>query len=201
MTKGGAGVFGWDRPDRHRCRACTAVRQEQETKAAARIRRAKRFKGGSFFRHRFRPNCTAVRNRGEPNVAHCKVLTLTAGRVAPREQSMAAEDRNVLRDWVRISAGIFLFLRLRAGAVPSAKSEHREAAAGLRARRDRAPENLSHLPPGVWHNHVGDLATLEDPSVDDSSWPVAKAGFDISRTGALVPRMGRSAEEPRRLRP
>jgi alpha-mannosidase len=35
-------------------------------------------------------------------------------------------------------------------------------------------ENLSHLPPGVWHYHVGDMAHAEDPSVDDSSWPVAK---------------------------
>ena len=35
-------------------------------------------------------------------------------------------------------------------------------------------ENLSHLPPGVWHYHVGDLAHAEDPNVDDSSWPVAK---------------------------
>ena len=35
-------------------------------------------------------------------------------------------------------------------------------------------ENLSHLQPGVWHYHVGDLAHAEDPSLDDSSWPVAK---------------------------
>jgi len=35
-------------------------------------------------------------------------------------------------------------------------------------------ENLSHLPPGVWHYHVGDLAHAEDPSMDDASWPVAK---------------------------
>jgi len=35
-------------------------------------------------------------------------------------------------------------------------------------------ENLSHLPPGVWRYHVGDLAHAEDPTVDDSSWPVAR---------------------------
>jgi alpha-mannosidase len=35
-------------------------------------------------------------------------------------------------------------------------------------------ENLSHLPPGVWHYHVGDLPHAEDPNIDDSSWPVAK---------------------------
>jgi len=35
-------------------------------------------------------------------------------------------------------------------------------------------ENLSHLPPGTWRYHVGDLPHAEDPSVDDSSWPVAK---------------------------
>lgn len=34
--------------------------------------------------------------------------------------------------------------------------------------------NLSHLPPGVWHYHTGDVAHGEDPSVNDSDWPVAK---------------------------
>lgn len=33
---------------------------------------------------------------------------------------------------------------------------------------------LSNLPSAVWHYHGGDLAHAEDPSVDDSSWPVAK---------------------------
>ncbi len=35
-------------------------------------------------------------------------------------------------------------------------------------------ESLGHLPPGVWHYHVGDMAHAEDPNIDDSSWPVAK---------------------------
>ncbi|HLJ79525.1 MAG TPA: alpha-mannosidase, partial [Acidobacteriaceae bacterium] len=34
--------------------------------------------------------------------------------------------------------------------------------------------NLSHLPPGVWHYHTGDVAHGEDPSLNDSDWPVAK---------------------------
>lgn len=33
---------------------------------------------------------------------------------------------------------------------------------------------LSHLPPGVWHYHTGDVAHGEDPSLNDSDWPVAK---------------------------
>ncbi|MGA8111857.1 MAG: alpha-mannosidase, partial [Acidobacteriaceae bacterium] len=35
-------------------------------------------------------------------------------------------------------------------------------------------ENLSELPAGVWHYHVGDMAHGEDPELNDSSWPVAK---------------------------
>ncbi|HTW47980.1 MAG TPA: glycoside hydrolase family 38 C-terminal domain-containing protein [Acidobacteriaceae bacterium] len=33
---------------------------------------------------------------------------------------------------------------------------------------------LGHLPEGVWRYHTGDVPHAEDPSVDDSSWPVAK---------------------------
>ncbi|MGC2638468.1 MAG: glycoside hydrolase family 38 C-terminal domain-containing protein [Acidobacteriaceae bacterium] len=33
---------------------------------------------------------------------------------------------------------------------------------------------LGNLPSGVWHYHTGDVAHAEDPSVDDSSWPVAQ---------------------------
>lgn len=33
--------------------------------------------------------------------------------------------------------------------------------------------DLSHLPEGQWRYHVGTLAHGEDPSLDDSSWPVA----------------------------
>jgi alpha-mannosidase len=38
---------------------------------------------------------------------------------------------------------------------------------------------LSHLPEGVWRYHAGDVAHAEDPSVDDSSWPVAKPDRNI----------------------
>jgi alpha-mannosidase len=37
---------------------------------------------------------------------------------------------------------------------------------------------LGHLPAGVWHYHTGDVPHAEDPSVDDSSWPVAKPNSD-----------------------
>ena len=33
---------------------------------------------------------------------------------------------------------------------------------------------LGNLPSGVWHYHTGDVAHAEDPSLDDSSWPVAQ---------------------------
>ncbi len=35
-------------------------------------------------------------------------------------------------------------------------------------------ENLSELPSGQWRYHAGDLPHAEDPSLNDSSWPVAK---------------------------
>ncbi|MGC2497696.1 MAG: alpha-mannosidase, partial [Acidobacteriaceae bacterium] len=35
-------------------------------------------------------------------------------------------------------------------------------------------ENLSHLPSGQWRYHAGDLPHAEDPTLDDSSWPVAQ---------------------------
>ncbi len=35
-------------------------------------------------------------------------------------------------------------------------------------------ENLSELPSGQWRYHAGDLPHGEDPSLSDSSWPVAK---------------------------
>ncbi|HEY6445987.1 MAG TPA: glycoside hydrolase family 38 C-terminal domain-containing protein [Acidobacteriaceae bacterium] len=33
---------------------------------------------------------------------------------------------------------------------------------------------LGNLPSGIWHYHTGDVAHAEDPSIDDSSWPVAQ---------------------------
>jgi len=87
---------------------------------------------------------------------------------------MAARGSNVLRDWVRISAGIFLFCGCAQGQfLQQSLNIEKQLPDSERAVIARL-ENLSHLPPGVWHNHVGDLAHAEDPSVDDSSWPVAK---------------------------
>ena len=80
----------------------------------------------------------------------------------------------MLRDWVRISAGIFLFCGCAQGQfLQQSLNIEKQLPDSERAVIARL-ENLSHLPPGVWHNHVGDLAHAEDPSVDDSSWPVAK---------------------------
>ncbi|HEX4005109.1 MAG TPA: glycoside hydrolase family 38 C-terminal domain-containing protein [Acidobacteriaceae bacterium] len=52
------------------------------------------------------------------------------------------------------------------------------AAQGLpAAERDTLDRlgNLGHLPSGIWHYHAGDVAHAEDPTLDDSAWPVAKA--------------------------
>jgi alpha-mannosidase len=87
---------------------------------------------------------------------------------------MAARGSNVLRDWVRVSAGIFLFCGCAQGQfLQQSLNIEKQLPESERAVIARL-ENLSHLPPGVWHYHVGDLAHAEDPSVDDSSWPVAK---------------------------
>jgi alpha-mannosidase len=87
---------------------------------------------------------------------------------------MAARGSNVLRDWVRISAGIFLFCGSAQGQfLQQSLNIEKQLPDSERAVIARL-ENLSHLPPGVWRYHVGDLAHAEDPSVDDSSWPVAK---------------------------
>ncbi|MGB6611118.1 MAG: glycoside hydrolase family 38 C-terminal domain-containing protein [Acidobacteriaceae bacterium] len=87
---------------------------------------------------------------------------------------MAARGSNVLRDWVRIAAGIFLCCGCAQGQfLQQSLSIEKQLPESERAVIARL-ENLSHLPPGVWHYHVGDLAHAEDPSVDDSSWPVAR---------------------------
>ncbi len=80
----------------------------------------------------------------------------------------------MLRDWVRIAAGIFLCCGCAQGQfLQQSLSIEKQLPESERAVIARL-ENLSHLPPGVWHYHVGDLAHAEDPSVDDSSWPVAR---------------------------
>ena len=42
-------------------------------------------------------------------------------------------------------------------------------------------DKLNHLPAGEWRYHVADLAHGESPTLDDSSWPVAKPGPDYSQ--------------------
>ncbi|HEX4039562.1 MAG TPA: glycoside hydrolase family 38 C-terminal domain-containing protein [Acidobacteriaceae bacterium] len=49
-------------------------------------------------------------------------------------------------------------------------------------------ENLSELPQGVWHYHVGDMAHGEDPDLNDSSWAVATPNSTLP-TDALWFRM------------
>ncbi len=67
----------------------------------------------------------------------------------------------------------FLCGVLHAQFLPQSLNIEKQLPEGERATIARI-ENLSHLPPGVWHYHVGDLAHAEDPSLDDSSWPVAQ---------------------------
>ncbi len=38
--------------------------------------------------------------------------------------------------------------------------------------------NLNHLPEGQWRYHAGDVPHAEDPTLDDSSWPVAKTNAE-----------------------
>lgn len=38
-------------------------------------------------------------------------------------------------------------------------------------------DELNTLPAGTWHFHAGNVPHGEDPSLDDSSWPVVKPGF------------------------
>jgi alpha-mannosidase len=80
----------------------------------------------------------------------------------------------VLRNWLRISAlslvscGVLhaQFLQQSLNIEKQLPESERSVVARM--------ENLAHLPPGTWRYHTGDLAHAEDPSVDDSSWPVAK---------------------------
>jgi alpha-mannosidase len=80
----------------------------------------------------------------------------------------------VFRNWVQISATIFLFC----GAVQAQFLQQNLDIEKRLPDSERAViarlENLSHLPAGTWRYHTGDLAHAEDPSLDDSSWPVAK---------------------------
>ena len=87
---------------------------------------------------------------------------------------MAARGSIVLKHWLRIGSAAFVFCGAAQGQFlqQSVDIEKRlpEAQRTVIARL----ENLSHLPAGVWHYHLGDLAHAEDPAIDDSSWPVAK---------------------------
>ena len=40
--------------------------------------------------------------------------------------------------------------------------------------------DLDHLPGGAWRYHVADMAHGEDPELDDSKWPTAEGGRDLS---------------------
>ena len=76
------------------------------------------------------------------------------------------------RVWFSLSAFLFCglaqaqFLQRELDVAKRLPDSERNAVARL--------ENLSHLPPGQWRYHVGDLAHGEEPGLDDSSWPVAK---------------------------
>ena len=70
-----------------------------------------------------------------------------------------------------------LLITLVAGAMARGQQKDNAADQSLpQAERDTIEKlgTLSNLPSAVWHYHEGDLAHAEDPSVDDSGWPVAK---------------------------
>jgi alpha-mannosidase len=80
----------------------------------------------------------------------------------------------VLRHWLRISAAALVFCGVAHGQFIQQSLNIEKQLPDAQRKVIARLENLSHLPPGVWHYHVGDLAHAEDPNVDDSSWPVAK---------------------------
>jgi alpha-mannosidase len=102
------------------------------------------------------------------------VLSSTAGLFHRQKQRTVAKGFIVLRNWVRISvlslAGCGAlhaqFLQQSLNIEKQLPDSERSVVARM--------ENLAHLPPGTWRYHTGDLPHAEDPSLDDSSWPVAK---------------------------
>jgi alpha-mannosidase len=87
---------------------------------------------------------------------------------------MVTKGSIVFRNFVRTSSVAFLFCGLvHAQFLQQNLNIEKQLPDAERATIARL-ENLSHLPPGVWHYHVGDIAHAEDPAVDDSSWPVGK---------------------------
>jgi alpha-mannosidase len=87
---------------------------------------------------------------------------------------MVTKGSIVFRNLVRTSSVAFLFCGVvHAQFLQQSLNIEKQLPDAERATIARL-ENLSHLPPGVWHYHVGDMAHAEDPAVDDSSWPVGK---------------------------
>ena len=91
---------------------------------------------------------------------------------------MTMRRSGVLWRWLQI--GVIASL---ACGVASAQFLQRDTATGKdlpeaeRATIERLGQ-LSHLPEGTWRYHAGDVAHAEDPSLDDSSWPTAKANSE-----------------------
>ncbi len=87
---------------------------------------------------------------------------------------MAAKGSIVSRQWLRMSAAAILFCAAAQGQFLQQSLDIEKQLPDAQRSVIARLENLSHLPPGVWHYHVGDLPHAEDPNIDDSSWPVAK---------------------------
>ncbi len=87
---------------------------------------------------------------------------------------MAAKGSIVSRQWLRMSAAAILFCGAAQGQFLQQSLDIEKKLPDAQRSVIARLENLSHLPPGVWHYHVGDLPHAEDPNIDDSSWPVAK---------------------------
>jgi len=119
--------------------------------------------GGLFARRQAGRGGGGSRGSG----AACSVISSTAG-------PHTARGWIVFRHWVRISAIIFLFCgAVQAQFLQQSLDIEKRLPESERATIARL-ENLSHLPVGTWRYHAGDLPHAEDPSLDDSSWPVAK---------------------------
>jgi hypothetical protein len=106
--------------------------------------------------------------------AKCKVLSSTAGQVAIENRAHGGQRIHCVEALGTNIGGRFSFLRSAQGQFLQQSLNIEKQLPDCERAVIARLENLSHLPPGVWHYHVGDLAHAEDPSVDDSSWPVAK---------------------------
>ncbi|HEV2277444.1 MAG TPA: glycoside hydrolase family 38 C-terminal domain-containing protein [Acidobacteriaceae bacterium] len=87
---------------------------------------------------------------------------------------MGPKTAVLFRHWLQI--GLVALVGAGVAQAQFLQSENSAEKRLPQAERDTIERlgTLSHLPPGVWHYHTGDVAHGEDPSLNDSDWPVAK---------------------------